>query len=51
MRLELVLVRDADPVQGYLRDERGRTVSFAGWLDLMAIIDALLEDVDRARPG
>jgi hypothetical protein len=39
IHFELELRLDADPIQGYVRDDLNRTVPFAGWLELIAILE------------
>jgi hypothetical protein len=50
LRLGLELRRTGDPIEGRLSSEHGRPVSFIGWLELMAAIEATRAD-DARRTG
>jgi hypothetical protein len=39
LRLELALVPDAEPIQGCARDADGVERTFAGWLELVEVLD------------
>jgi hypothetical protein len=46
--LKLELQPNCDPIEGRLSDEHGQTTAFAGWLELMALVeDALVQATDR----
>jgi hypothetical protein len=49
LRLGLELRRTGDPIEGRLSSEHGKPVSFIGWLELMAAIEAARADDDRER--
>jgi len=40
LHFQLQLQRAGDPIEGHLTDEHGETVSFMGWLELIAAIEA-----------
>jgi hypothetical protein len=44
LRVGLDLEADAEPIRGQLRDSRGGTQPFTGWLELIQLLD-------RARAG
>jgi hypothetical protein len=49
LRLELELRRADDPIEGDLNSEHGTTVSFTGWLELIAAVEAArAEDARRS---
>jgi hypothetical protein len=39
LRLHIELQPASDPIEGHLADEHGETVSFTGWLELIAAIE------------
>jgi hypothetical protein len=47
LRLQIELQPASDPIEGHLAGEHGETVSFIGWLELIAAI----EQARAARPG
>jgi hypothetical protein len=47
--LELELRRAGDPIEGRLSSGRGEPVSFIGWLELIAAVEAARTDDDRER--
>jgi hypothetical protein len=49
LRLELELRRAGDPIEGRLSSEHGKPVSFTGWLELIAAVEAARADDDRER--
>jgi hypothetical protein len=51
LRLQLELRRAGDPIEGRLSLERGKPVSFIGWLELIAAVEAARADDDREREG
>jgi hypothetical protein len=40
LRLQLVLESDGDPIRGRLVLGTGETLTFVGWLELMAVVEA-----------
>ena len=40
VRLQLELEPSAEPIEGRLTDERGETVAFTGWLELIGAVEA-----------
>jgi hypothetical protein len=52
--LSLEFDPDSKPIAGSMRDEGGRSRTFAGWLGLAAVLGGFLRDpngADRPRPG
>ena len=49
LRLELELRRAGDPIEGRLSSEHGKPVSFIGWLELIAAVEAVRADDDHER--
>jgi hypothetical protein len=47
LRVELEFVPDAEPIRGHARDADGIEYSFAGWLELVALLD----QARLTRPG
>jgi hypothetical protein len=44
LRFQLEVERDRRPIEGRLRDEHGHTVVFAGWLELIAVLETRLTE-------
>jgi hypothetical protein len=42
LHLDLELEFDRDPIEGCVSDEHGRTTSFIGWLELIALVEKAL---------
>jgi len=51
LRLELELRRAGDPIEGVLSSEHGKPVSFIGWLELVAAVEAVRADDHHERGG
>ena len=47
LRIELEVEREGDPIAGRLAYEDGESVSFTGWLELMAAIEVALAQGSR----
>ena len=49
-RVQLTLAIDpaSDPITGALRDDRGQTVEFSGWLGFAAALEELLSALPRS---
>jgi hypothetical protein len=50
LHLHLEVERDGDPIEGRLIDQNGNSVSFAGWLELIAALEAARADTPERRP-
>jgi hypothetical protein len=47
LRLQIELQPASDPIEGHLAGEHGETVSFTGWLELIAVIEHAMAAPDR----
>ena len=48
--VELSLVPDAEPIQGHARGADGVEHVFAGWLELVEVLDRVLDQTSISRP-
>jgi hypothetical protein len=50
LHLQLEVERAGDPIEGRLIDQNGKSVSFAGWLELIAAVEAVRADTSDRKP-
>jgi hypothetical protein len=51
IRFRLELEQQRDPIEGRLSDERGQTIHFIGWLELMSCLEKALADASDRLPN
>jgi hypothetical protein len=50
IRFHLELQVERDPIEGHVSDERGQTIFFTGWLELITVLEKALADAADRRP-